>query len=313
MSLDQPSASSELNVTLPLMPVICLTRARDMPFLTLLHSVLLTQPGVPAACAGAAVSAIGATTAAAARWSRRTSGSARFPTPRPTGMGRGAQPPSLRRRVDESPSEPPAPGLWISAANRSLCMGCPHTLTGSLPPCWHYANRLLDTSPTSLQTAAMTKPSYSRLDAGQRRDEILDAANVLFAERGYEEVSIGAIATSAGVTRGLVHHYFGGRRRSTSRWSIALASCARKRCGSRSATPRPSVWLTPSLAGWIGQRPTARSGSPRWRLARTSPTPTSGVVSDLVRRAVRLLASFHSDIAEDTARLQLRASSAGPG
>ena len=42
--------------------------------------------------------------------------------------------------------------------------------------------------------------------------QILDAANALFAERAYDEVSVEDIAGSAGVTRGLVHHYFGGRK-----------------------------------------------------------------------------------------------------
>src|SRR3954464_11432068 len=58
----------------------------------------------------------------------------------------------------------------------------------------------------------MNSPKYSRLTPGQRRDQILDAANVLFAERAYDAVSIEDIASSAGVTRGLVHHYFGGRK-----------------------------------------------------------------------------------------------------
>ena len=57
-----------------------------------------------------------------------------------------------------------------------------------------------------------TTPKYSRLAPGQRREQILDAANALFAERGYDEVSVEDIASSAGVTRGLVHHYFGGRK-----------------------------------------------------------------------------------------------------
>ncbi len=57
-----------------------------------------------------------------------------------------------------------------------------------------------------------TTPKYSRLAPARRSDEILDAANELFAERGYDEVSIEDIASSASVTRGLVHHYFGGRR-----------------------------------------------------------------------------------------------------
>src|SRR5215204_69333 len=58
----------------------------------------------------------------------------------------------------------------------------------------------------------MNSPKYSRLAPGQRREQILDAANALFAERAYDEVSIEDIASAAGVTRGLVHHYFGGRK-----------------------------------------------------------------------------------------------------
>jgi AcrR family transcriptional regulator len=56
-----------------------------------------------------------------------------------------------------------------------------------------------------------TAPKYSRLDPAQRREQILDAANALFAERPYDKVSIEDVASAAGVTRGLVHHYFGGR------------------------------------------------------------------------------------------------------
>ena len=55
-----------------------------------------------------------------------------------------------------------------------------------------------------------TTPTNRRLDPAQRREQILDAANALFAERAYDEVSIEKIASAAGVTRGLVHHYFGG-------------------------------------------------------------------------------------------------------
>jgi AcrR family transcriptional regulator len=57
-----------------------------------------------------------------------------------------------------------------------------------------------------------TTPRSSRLDPGERREQILDAANALSSERGYDEVSIEEVAGSAGVTRGLVYHYFGGRK-----------------------------------------------------------------------------------------------------
>src|SRR6476619_5182442 len=58
----------------------------------------------------------------------------------------------------------------------------------------------------------MNPPQYHRLDPRLRREQILDAANALFAERAYDEASIEDIASAAGVTRGLVHHYFGGRK-----------------------------------------------------------------------------------------------------
>jgi AcrR family transcriptional regulator len=47
-----------------------------------------------------------------------------------------------------------------------------------------------------------TAPKCSRLDPGQRREQVLDAANALFAERAYDGVSIEGIASAAGVTRG---------------------------------------------------------------------------------------------------------------
>ena len=55
-----------------------------------------------------------------------------------------------------------------------------------------------------------TPPKYHRLTAAERREQLLDVANALLAERGYEEVTVDHIAKAAGVARGLVHHYFGG-------------------------------------------------------------------------------------------------------
>lgn len=51
-----------------------------------------------------------------------------------------------------------------------------------------------------------------RLAPDDRRQEILDAARRLFAERPYRSVTTAEIAEAAGVARSLVHHYFGGIR-----------------------------------------------------------------------------------------------------
>jgi AcrR family transcriptional regulator len=61
-------------------------------------------------------------------------------------------------------------------------------------------------------TTSRTPPRWSRLDVAERRRQILSAARRLFSERHYGAVSTADIAAEAGVTRGLVHHYFGGKR-----------------------------------------------------------------------------------------------------
>ena len=79
----------------------------------------------------------------------------------------------------------------------------------------------------------MSTPTRNRrLNPAERRDQILDAANSLFAERGYEDVLVEDISRAAGVTRGLVHHYFGGRK------DVYLALL--ERLGGRAAASRRS-------------------------------------------------------------------------
>ncbi len=53
---------------------------------------------------------------------------------------------------------------------------------------------------------------WRRLDPDERRDEILASAIRLFGERPYSAVSTTELAAAAGVTRGLLHHYFGTKR-----------------------------------------------------------------------------------------------------
>ncbi len=48
-------------------------------------------------------------------------------------------------------------------------------------------------------------------DAEATRQKVLDAAGVLFAEHGVDGTSIREVARGAGVSLGLVHHYFGNK------------------------------------------------------------------------------------------------------
>jgi AcrR family transcriptional regulator len=60
--------------------------------------------------------------------------------------------------------------------------------------------------------AKPTAPPRTRLDPDLRRERILDAAGRVFAGRPYSEVSLGEVATAAGVSRSLVSHYFANKR-----------------------------------------------------------------------------------------------------
>src|SRR6478609_8664509 len=150
-----------------------------------------------------------------------------------------------------------------------------------------------------------TPPRYRRLSPAERRDQILDAANALFAERGYDEVSIEDIARSAGVARGLVHHYFGGRK------EVYIALLERVGAG-REESLRPPVgrsararvadtvsrWLE-----WTGANREIYLGTiaPGEDIADPD---VRHAVAELVHRAVAQVATFHADIAADSQRLR---------
>lgn len=57
-----------------------------------------------------------------------------------------------------------------------------------------------------------TSERPQRMDALDRREQILACAVRLFEQRPYSQVSTSAIAEEAGVARPLIHHYFGTKR-----------------------------------------------------------------------------------------------------
>jgi AcrR family transcriptional regulator len=150
-----------------------------------------------------------------------------------------------------------------------------------------------------------TTPKYSRLDPTQRRDQILDAANALFAERGYDEVSVEEIAGAAGVTRGLVHHYFGGRN------EVYIALLERLGALREEQLPPPQgrsarARVADDVARWLDWTEQNRT---IWlaTIARGEDIADPDIrqaVAELVRRAVAILAAHHHDIAHDSPRLR---------
>lgn len=52
----------------------------------------------------------------------------------------------------------------------------------------------------------------ARLDVDERRAQLLDLGLAMFSERSYDDVSIDDLARAAGVSKGLLYHYFPTKR-----------------------------------------------------------------------------------------------------
>jgi AcrR family transcriptional regulator len=66
-------------------------------------------------------------------------------------------------------------------------------------------------APVSTRQPARARRSRTRMTASQRREQLLEIARELFAERGYEGTSVEEIAARAGVSKPVVYEHFGGK------------------------------------------------------------------------------------------------------
>ncbi|MFW5740930.1 MAG: TetR/AcrR family transcriptional regulator [Myxococcota bacterium] len=64
-------------------------------------------------------------------------------------------------------------------------------------------------SPKNLARASGPR---TRLDVEQRRAQLLALGLQLFADRSYDEISIDELASAAGISKGLLYHYFSSKR-----------------------------------------------------------------------------------------------------
>jgi AcrR family transcriptional regulator len=57
----------------------------------------------------------------------------------------------------------------------------------------------------------MTSPTRRELQAQERRNQLIDAALMLFAEKGLDNTTIKDLAARVGVAQGLIYHYFASK------------------------------------------------------------------------------------------------------
>ncbi len=135
-------------------------------------------------------------------------------------------------------------------------------------------------------TCHPSAPKYSRLDPEQRSEQILDAANALFAERGYDEVTVEDIARSAGVARGLVHHYFGGRK------EVYLALLERLGALGEGPLPPPvgrsaCARIADTVSRWLDWTEQNRAATRRWLQGEASREQTHELIASTLEHVLR--------------------------
>ena len=113
-----------------------------------------------------------------------------------------------------------------------------------------------------------------RLSTDARREQLLTAGAQLLAERPYAEVSIEDIAAAAGVSKGLLYHYFPTKK------DFIMAAIERGEGELAELTavdpdlPPPSSSPPPSTASSTSSKPTKRL-TRRSSAAAVAATPTS--------------------------------------
>jgi AcrR family transcriptional regulator len=97
-----------------------------------------------------------------------------------------------------------------------------------------------------LASATKLEPTRARLDVEERRRQLVALGHELFSTRTYDEVSIDELARVAGISKGLLYHYFPTKRD----FYIATVREAAKQLLDRTDTP-PQMDLTDRLTAGV--------------------------------------------------------------
>src|SRR3954462_8469249 len=98
-----------------------------------------------------------------------------------------------------------------------------------------------------------TRPAYSRLQTDERRRQLLEAGAKVFTERSYDDASMAEVARAAGLSKGLLYHYFPRQRDLFVAHLEAAAAERRESTQPESSLPLPEQLLTvlDAYLSWI--------------------------------------------------------------
>jgi AcrR family transcriptional regulator len=142
----------------------------------------------------------------------------------------------------------------------------------------------------------LARAPRTRLDPESRREHLLAVGAKLFAEHTYDEVWIDEVARQAGVSRGLLYHYFPDKRA----FFAAILAAEGKRLAEVTA---PDPELPPlerlragldAYLGYVEQNPDGYRAVHRGALS-ADPQLRSVVEANLERQAQRLLDAIRPD------------------
>jgi AcrR family transcriptional regulator len=96
----------------------------------------------------------------------------------------------------------------------------------------------------------VTTPAFTRLDVDERRRQLLEAGARAFTERAYDDVSMNDLARAAGISKGLLYHYFPSKR---DLFTATLAAAAAELAAVTEPDPElpPVEQLTKSVGAYL--------------------------------------------------------------
>lgn len=134
----------------------------------------------------------------------------------------------------------------------------------------------------------MTAPTSSRtrLTPDQRRTQLLDLGTRLLGTRSLEELSIDVLAEEAGISRGLLYHYFGGKQG----FFEAVVQHAADDLYARTAPPDEGEPLERLLASITGYVDYVVANQPGYRSLVKAASGSNDALREIYERTFRALA-----------------------